>query len=156
MILKYKTGNLPPNFIYLGVMLFGVSIWRMAVLDWKGLLIFVISLLCLFIKSGIIIDTDKRRLKRYIGFFAIRRGEWENIKSLINLQIIKTRETQVMSVLSISRTETDDVFKLIMVLPHKEIELLSGKNDFIIKAANEISLELQTSVLNMTIDEIKL
>jgi len=152
MILKYKTGNLPPNFIYLGIMFFCIGIWRMAVLDWKGILIFVISLLCLFIKSGIIIDTDKRRLKRYVGFFAIRKGEWESIQSLINLQIIKTRETQVMSVLSISRTETDDVFKLIMVLPHKEIELLSGENEFIIKAANKISLELKTTVLNDTID----
>lgn len=152
MILKYKTGNLPPNFIYLGIMLFGISIWRMVVLDWKGLLIFVISLLCLFIKSGILIDTEKRRLKRYVGFFTIRKGEWENIDALLHLQIIKTRETQVMSVLSISRTETDDVYKLIMVLPHKNIELLSGENDFIIKAANEISSELQTSVSNMTIN----
>jgi len=152
MILKYKTGNLPPNFIYLGIMLFGISIWRMVVLDWKGLLIFVIALLCLFIKSGILIDTEKRRLKRYVGFFTIRKGEWENINALLHLQIIKTRETQVMSVLSISRTETDDVYKLIMVLPHKNIELLSGENDFIIKAANEISSELQTSVSNMTIN----
>ncbi|NWJ51910.1 MAG: hypothetical protein HXX14_13705 [Bacteroidetes bacterium] len=152
MILKYKTGNLPPNFIYLGIMLFGISIWRMVVLDWKGLLIFVISLLCLFIKSGILIDTEKRRLKRYVGFCTIRKGEWENINALLHLQIIKTRETQVMSVLSISRTETDDVYKLIMVLPHKNIELLSGENDFIIKAANEISSELQTSVSNMTIN----
>ena len=152
MILKYKTGNLPPNFIYLGIMLFGISIWRMVVLDWKGLLIFVIALLCLFINSGILIDTEKRRLKRYVGFFTIRKGEWENINALLHLQIIKTRETQVMSVLSISRTETDDVYKLIMVLPHKNIELLSGENDFIIKAANEISSELQTSVSNMTIN----
>ncbi len=152
MILKYKTGSLPPNFIYLGVILFGVSIWRMVLLDWKGLLVFVISLLCLFLKSGIIIDTDKRRLKRYIGFFAIRRGEWESIKSLLKLQIIKTRETQVMSVLSISRTETDEVFKLVMVLPHKEIELLSGDGDFIIKVANEISHELQTPVFDNTTD----
>lgn len=152
MILNYKTGNLPPNFIYLGVMLWCVSIWRMAVLDWAGLLVFVISMLCLFIKSGIIIDTDKRRLKRYTGFLAIRKGEWESIQSLINLQVIKTRETQVMSVLSISRTETDDVYKLIMVLSHKEIELMSGKNGFIIKAADEISHELQTTVINKTID----
>ena len=34
------------------------------------------------------IDTDNRRLKKHIGFFAIRKGEWESIKSIINLQII--------------------------------------------------------------------
>ena len=118
MILNYKTGKLPPNFIYLGIMLFGIGIWRMVVLDWKGILFFIISLLFLFIKSGILIDTDNRRLKKYIGFFAIKKGEWESIKSIINLQIIKTKETQAMSVLSITRTETNDVYKLFLTLPN--------------------------------------
>ena len=152
MILNYTTGKLPPNFIYLGILLLGVGLWRIAVLDWKGILFFGLSLLCLFIKSGILIDTDKKRLKKYVGFFVIRKGDWENIKSLINLQIIKTKETQSMSVLSISRTETNEVYKLILVLPNRTIELMSGEIDFIIKTANEISLELQTCVINRTID----
>ena len=148
MILNYKTGKLPPNFIYLGIMLFGISIWRMVVLDWKGILFFVISLLFLFIKSGIIIDTDNRRLKKYIGFFAIKKGEWESIKSIINLQIIKTRETQNMSVLSISRTETNDVYKLFLTLPNRNIELMSGEKDYILNKAEKISSSLQVSVKN--------
>ena len=143
MLINYKTGKLPPNFIYLGILLFGVSLWRMMVLDWKGILLFAISLLCLFIKSGIIIDTDNKRLKKYIGFFAIKKGEWEDIKQLTDLKIIKTKETQNMSVLSLSRTETNDVYKLILVLPNKTIELMSGEKDFITKAANEISYELK-------------
>jgi len=129
MILNYKTGKLPLNFIYLGVILLGISIWRMVVLDWKGILFFIISLLFLFIRSGIIIDTDNRRIKKYIGFFAFRKGEWESIKSIINLQIIKTRETQTMSVLSITRTETNTIYKLFLFLPNRKIELMSGKED---------------------------
>lgn len=151
MIMNYKTGKLPPNFIYLGVMLLGVGIWRMILLDWKGILFFAISLLCLFIKSGIIIDTDNKKLKKYFGFFIIRKGDWQNINSLINLQIIKAKETQSMSVLSITRTETNDVYKLYIVLSHKSIELISGEKDFIIKVAKEISHELQTSIINRTI-----
>ncbi|MFH1120101.1 MAG: hypothetical protein V1775_09760 [Bacteroidota bacterium] len=151
MILKYKTDKLPPNFIYLGVLLLGTGIWRMMVLDWKGILIFLISLLCLFIKSGIIIDTDKRKLKKCKGYFIIRIGEWENINSLIHLQIINLKETQRMSVQSISRTETIEVCKLILVSTNRNIELMSGEKDFIIKAANEISQELQTPVINNSI-----
>jgi hypothetical protein len=150
MILNYKTGKLPPNFIYLGIMLFGIGIWRMVVLDWKGILFFIISLLFLFIKSGILIDTDNRRLKKYIGFFAIKKGEWESIKSIINLQIIKTKETQAMSVLSITRTETNDVYKLFLTLPNRNIELMSGKKDYIINRAERISSSLQVSVKNRT------
>ncbi len=146
MILKYKTGKLPLNFIYLGIMLFGIGMWRMIVLDWRGILFFVISLLFLFLKSGIIIDTDNRRLKKYIGIFTIRKGKWESIKSVINLQVIKTRETQSMNVLSISRTETKDVYKLFLVLPEKEIELMSGEKDYILNRAEKISSSLQTSI----------
>lgn len=150
MILNYKTGKLPPNFIYLGIMLFAISIWRMVVLDWKGVLFFIISLLLIFIKSGLIIDTDNRRLKKYIGFFAIKKGEWESIKSMINLQIIKTREAQSMSVLSITRTETKDVYKLFLILSNRNIELLSGEKDYILNKAEIISSSLQVSVKNKT------
>ena len=148
MILNYKTGNLPQNFIYLGIMLFVIGIWRMIVLDWNGILFFVLSLLFLFIKSGIIIDTDNRRLKKYIGFFAIKKGDWVSIKSTINLQIVKTREAQNMSVLSISRTETNDVYKLFLTLPNRNIELMSGEKDYILNKAEKISSSLQVSVKN--------
>ena len=150
MILNYKTGKLPPNFIYLGKMLFAIGIWRMVVLDWKGILFFVISLLFLFIKSGIIIDTDNKRLKKYIGFLAIKKGEWESIKSIINLQIIKTKETQAMSVLSITRTETNEVYKLFLTLANKKIELMSEEKDYIFDRAEKISSSLQVSLNNKT------
>jgi hypothetical protein len=85
MILNYKTGKLPLNFIYLGIMLFAIGIWRMVVLDWKGILFFIIALLLLSIRSGIMIDTNNRKLKKYIGFFVFKKGEWESIESIINL-----------------------------------------------------------------------
>ena len=150
MILNYKTGKLPPNFIYLGIMLFAIGIWRMVVLDWKGILFFIISLLFLFIRSGVMIDTDNRRLKKYIAFFAIKKGEWESIKSIINLQITKTKETQAMSVLSITRTETNDVYKLFLILSNRNIELMSGEKDYIFKRAEKIASSLQVSLNNKT------
>jgi hypothetical protein len=147
MIINCKTGKLPPNFTYLGIMLLGIGIWRMIVSDWLGIIFFLISLLCLFIKSGVMIDTEKKKVKKYIGFFIVRKGEWENIKSLINLQIIKTKETQSMSVLSITRTETNNVYKLFMVLPDKSIEIMSGEKDYIFNRAEQISTSLKTSVI---------
>lgn len=148
MILKFKTGKLPLNFIYLGFMLLGIGIWRMIVLDWRGILFFVISLLFLFIESGLIIDTDNRKLKKYIGFFVIKKGEWESIKSVIKLQILVIRETQSMNVLSISRRETKDVYKLFMILSDRKIELLAGEKEYIINKADTIASSLQVSVEN--------
>jgi len=150
MKLNYKTGSLPPNFIYLGIMLLAVGLWRMVVLDWKGILFFVISLLLLFIRSGIMIDPDKKRLKKYIGFFAIKNGEWESIKTITNLQITKTRETQAMSVLSITRMETNEVYKLFVILPKRNLEIMSGKKADIAKKAGEISSVLQVPLIYRT------
>ncbi|MBN1252388.1 MAG: hypothetical protein JXR51_16300 [Bacteroidales bacterium] len=150
MILNYKTNKLPLNFIYLGIMLFVISIWRMLVLDWAGILFFLISLLLLFIRAGIIIDTDNRRLKIYTSFFEIKKGKWDSIKSILNLQIIKTRETQRMNVLSISRIETNDVYKLFMVLHDKKIEIMSGEKDYIFNIAEKIYLSLKVSLKNRT------
>ncbi|MGZ2371441.1 hypothetical protein ACXR6G_16800 [Ancylomarina sp. YFZ004] len=151
MILNYKTGRLPFNFIALGIMLFVVSIWRMIVLDWKGILFFPIALLFLFLKSGLIIDTDTRRLKKYIGLFMIKKGEWEDIKSIRNLEILRVRKSQNMNVLSIRRTETKEVYRLILILPNKSIELMEGEKEYIINTSKEISHSLQTTVLNTDI-----
>jgi len=147
MILNYNTGKLPPNFIALGYISIGISTWRLIALDWKGIIFLIISILCLFIKSGIVIDTNTRRLKKYIGIFTIKKGKWQDISTLLNLKIIKTKASQSMNVLSINRIETTDLYKLIMVLSNKKIELMTGKKDYIINTANEISDSLQTTII---------
>ena len=118
----------------------------MIVSDWKGILFFIVAILCLFIRSGILIDADNKKLKRYTGFFAIKTGQWENINDLIRLHIVKIQETQSIHVLSITRNETKDVLKLMMVLPGKKIELMSGEKETILNRAEKTSLALQVPV----------
>ncbi len=146
MILKYKTGKLPPNFIVLGTMLLGIGIWRMVVLDWKGILYFLISLVLLFLKSGVLIDTENKRIKEYTSLFVILKGKWESIQSIISLEIIKTSETTRMSAASISRTDTKEVYKLFLNLPDNDIEFISGEKEYIQKNAEKLSSALQVSL----------
>ena len=120
-MLRYKTGKLPLNFIALGVILLAVSIWRIMVLDWSGIPFLVVSIALLFIESGVVIDPDSRRVRRYIGLFTVTKGEWEDVSSLINLQIIRSRESRTMNFISISRTETNDTYKLYIKLPNRSI-----------------------------------
>ena len=151
MILNYKTGKLPFNFIILGIMLLFAGVWRMLVLDWIGILFFIIAVLFLFLNSGLIIDSDTRRIKKYTGLFLIKIGEWDDIKSILNLQIIKVKKTQSMHVLSIRRTETKEVYKLILILPDKHIELMAGEKAYIFNTSKEISDLLQTKVLSSNV-----
>lgn len=145
MTLNYKTDRLPLNFIFLGLFLLIVGVWRVVLADWFGTILLVISFLCLFTKWGILLDTDKKRLKKYIGFLWIKKGNWEDISTVVRLEITTLHETQNMGVASISRSDTKVVHQLFLVLPDDNIDLMKGKKDFITKAAKEISTELQIS-----------
>jgi len=56
-----------------------------------------------------------------------------------------------MNVLSISRTETSDICKLFMTLPERNIEIMTGKKDYIQQRAEKISGLLQTPVIDNTL-----
>ena len=150
MILKFKTGSLPPNFIFLGIILGGVGIWRMAVLDWKGIMFFVIAMFCLFITSGFSIDAEKVKIREYVRILFLKFGKWQDIHDAESLEIIMVREAQNMSVLSINRSETIEVYKLMMIFPDRELELISGKEDYIVNTANTIASSLNLDVVNST------
>jgi hypothetical protein len=142
MKLEFKTDRLPFNFIALGYMLSVIGIWRIIAADWIGVLFLLISFFLIFFKSGITIDTDKKLLRKYNGIFFIKKGEWENINQLTGLQIVKSKETQTMSVLSISRTETNDTFKLYLNMPDRNISIMKGSKNDMLNKANKIASSL--------------
>ncbi|MDQ1772494.1 hypothetical protein GQR60_17945 [Labilibaculum sp. A4] len=147
MILKYTTGKLPPNFFMLGVILLLIGILAIIMSEFAGIVAILLSIPLLFIRTGILIDNKKKRIKKYIGLFAYKTGKWESIAQIHHLQIIRVRQTTGMAVLSITRNETNIVYKLLAVLPNENIELLSGEGRFIGEAASDISSQLNTEVL---------
>jgi len=147
MKIVYKTDSLPFNFIALGYMLLAIGVWRIIVFDWKGVFFLLVSVFLIFFKSGIMIDTDKKLLRKYNGIFVFNKGEWENIDQLTGLQMIETRESQTMSVLSISRTETNDICKLYLNMPDRDILLMKGNKKDMLKKGNRIASLLHTSLI---------
>lgn len=150
MILDYKTDRLPLNFITLGYMLLAIGIWRIIAMDWKGIFFLLLSIFLIFFKSGIVIDTDKKLLKKYNGLFFIKKGEWENINQLTGLQIMESKESQTMSVLSISRTATNDIYKLYLNMPDRNILLMKGSNNDMLNKGKRIATSLRTSLISNT------
>ena len=150
MKLDFKTDRFPINFITLGYMLSAIGVWRIIVFDWKGIFFLLLSIFLIFFKSGIIIDTDKKLLRKYNGIFFIKKGEWKIINQLTGLQIIKSKESQTMSVLSISRTETNDIFKLYLIMPDRNIFLMKGSNNDMLKKGKKIASSLHTSLISNT------
>ena len=147
MLLKYKTGKLPINYIALGVLLFAVSIWRLIKQDWFGIVYLLISALFLFIESGFIIDIGTKKLKKYTGLFNMYSGDWVDISKAVNLEIVRANVTQTMNVVSIRRIDSKVIYKLRLIFAESKLELMSGEKDRILKSANEIS-----SALNISID----
>lgn len=77
-------------------------------------------------------------------------GEWENINQLTGLQVIESKESQTMSVLSISRTVTNDIFKLYLIMPDKNIFLIKGGKNDILKKGKRIASALHTLLISNT------
>ena len=146
MILKYTTGKLPPNFFMLGIILLMLGILAAIMSEFGGLVAMPLSIPLLFIRTGILIDTKEKRIKKYIGLFTCKTGKWESIAPIKHLQIIRVRQTTGMAVLSITRNETNIVYKLLAVLPNENIELLSGEGRHIGEAADEISNKLSIEI----------
>lgn len=147
MKIDYKTDSLPLTFIMLGYMFLAVGVWRIVVLDWIGALLLLISIFLIFFKSGVMIDTNSKKIKKYNGIFLFKRGEWEDISQITNLQIVKTKEKQRMSVLTISRTESAYSYKLYLKLNDRSIKLMSGSKPSIFSKAKRIALLLNTNLV---------
>jgi len=145
MIIDLKTGKLPINFLITGVLLLAIGIWRIFISDWIGIIIIAVSLICIFLKLGVQIDTTNKKIKKYTG-------NWESINSVKNIQIIQARQSTSMNVLSISKTETKIVYKLFLIFVNKKTELISGEKNFIFDTAQKISKELQVPLIKFRED----
>lgn len=147
MILNYKTGSLPQNYVTLGYLLFAIGVWRIVMNNYLiGIVILIISIFLIFLKSGISIDTENKKLKKYNGIFFIKRGYWQDISTVNNLYIHKFKQGQTLNVLSIRTTQTNLVYKLILNLEEKKIELMVGQEKKIDKLAKNISENLKIPV----------
>jgi sulfite exporter TauE/SafE len=147
MKLNYKTERLPQNYIALGYLLIMAGVWISLLEDWKGILYMFAGVILVFVESGIIIDSAKRELKQYTGIFFLKKGRWQSIGQSTGLVVVKTQETQSMHVLSLSRSVTDDVYKLWLLMPEQNIELMTGARPKIMKRAEVIAKSLKTSLV---------
>lgn len=150
MKLNFTTGRLPLNFIILGYLLLALGVWRILLLDLAGIIFLILSVALLFIRSGVIIDTNKKLLKKYIGFLFIRNGDWEDIRQLINLEVVKKNEVQQMNVLSLSRVDSRIIFKLYLKMPDRDIELMAGSKNDVLNRADAIASALSVAITDNT------
>ena len=148
MIIKYTTGKPPPNFFMLGFLLVILSAIGLFNREPLSLITLPIAIPFLFTRTGILIDCDKKQIKKYTGLFAIKQGKWESIATIQSLQIIRVQQTTGMAVLSIAHNESNVIYKIRAIMPNENIELLSGEGVFIGEAADHISEQLQIEIEN--------
>ncbi len=149
--LEFRTSRLPINFRMLGYMLLALAIWRTIVLDWMGIVYLAISLFLIFFRTAVIIDAQALKIKQYVGLFLIKKGKWERIEHVSSIQLTKTKETQTMSVLSISRIETTDTYILYIIMPSRNIELMQGNKAELVTKGNTLAALLKTSFKDTTL-----
>lgn len=142
MILSYKTERLPLNFFMLGISLLLVGIALIISEGYQGIAAIILSIPFLFTHSGLLIDAENKRFKKYTGLLGLRLGSWCDLSRATHLQMIHTRETKGMAVLSIARNETNVVQKLLLIMPHERIVLLSDTQEKLEPMSKEIAAKL--------------
>lgn len=143
MLLSYKTERLPLNFFMLGISLFLIGIALIISEGYQGIPIIILSIPFLFTRSGLLIDAENKRFKKYTGLLGLRFGSWNDLSAATHLQIIQTRETKGMAVLSIARNETNEVQKLLLMIGNDKIVLLTDIREKLEPLAREIAEELK-------------
>jgi hypothetical protein len=105
-MIEKKTYFLIP-FLPLGLILIGIGLFviirdflflqriGMIYFNWTGLLLIVIGLSIFLFKNGIVLDTENKRIQKYISVFGIKFWtKWISLpKSIDNVQIIKKKKT---------------------------------------------------------------
>jgi hypothetical protein len=151
--LKYKTGRLPYHFIILGYLLLALGIWRISLYDWAGIAYFLLAVIFLFFRSGLIIDTRHKKMMIYSGIFFIRFGKYLDISTAKQLLIEERQESSAIHVQSISRTDSKTVYRLFIILQEEQIELLAGERKDILKMSKQISEGLCLDIIDRTDSE---
>lgn len=146
--LKYKTDRLPLHFIVLGYMLLAVGVWRIVVVDFRGILYLIFAFLFILFRSGVDVYADKKQIKLYNGFFFAKIGKYMDVKNAIGLELTYSSELQHQSVLTLTKTDSVEVCKLTINFPDNDLLLMAGEKEKIVKRANEISRALQIPLVN--------
>lgn len=150
MLINYKTSRLLPHLVVLGIILIPVGGWQIIVSNLAGIPLLITGLFLVFFRHGFVIDASDLQLKLYSGICGIKSGYWQDISTSVNLQIIAINESQNMSMLSINRTSYTETYKLFLILPNKNIELMSSTQRKAMKAALEIASILELELIDKT------
>ena len=147
MILDYKTSKLPYNFIFLGLLLGIYGVWLSWEANYLGVIFLLIAIPCLFIRMGSQIDVESQKYREYIGLFMFKYGKWINFRGLESLVIGYMMESEMMTHKSLAANYTVKNYKLYIRMPEQDLEILSGKKEFIEKTAAVIAKELNVEIL---------
>ncbi|MBN2893467.1 MAG: hypothetical protein JXL97_16455 [Bacteroidales bacterium] len=142
-MIKIKTGKLPTNFVFLGGILLIIGAWRLFLYEWYGALIVLVGLFLFLINSGVLVDSLNKKMKNYVGMLSLKFGKWTDISSLKIITVTKSVESQKINVLSISRTEKNEVYKMFFEFENSKILILRGEKDYVQNIAKKIKAEFK-------------
>ena len=144
---NYITEKLPYNFYFVGILFLIFGVYLIIDMNYIGGILFAISLPILLTHWGVIVDTNNKRIKKYMAFAFFKRGKWVDISSVKQVDLGQRDETELMTHKSLAGVYTVRNLTLTLVLEDSEIEILSGKKEFIEKAADKISKGLGVNIV---------
>ncbi|MBN2667675.1 MAG: hypothetical protein JXR60_00475 [Bacteroidales bacterium] len=140
--IEFTTAKLPINFTVLGYLFIGLGIYSLIKHLWEAVFLLLIGLIIVLFKSGLVIDFNARKYKKYNGLFFIKIGEWMSISKDAFLKLEKKRMVHANSVLTISRKELQIDYRLYLYNDSSKVLLISGNKNEVFERANTIAKRL--------------
>lgn len=108
-----------------------------------GLIFIVLSLPCLLIRYGLVIDAEERQLKFYTGFAGYKKGDWIDISTAQSLYVKKIKQSQrVWAGRVANKTIVSEVYELYLDAPDYTLNLMTDDKKKIFKRAQAIASSL--------------
>lgn len=103
------------TFLFLGVVFIFQKSWI------AGAGFTILATFLLFTSSGIIIDTEKKRIKPYYNLFGIyKHGTWESLDQYVGVTLVPMKKTQAVYSRSNRQTSsTEKYFEIFLVNKNK-------------------------------------
>lgn len=120
-----RSGSLPPNFIVLGIMLILISIsgffiflslWQILV----SVILAVIGGFLFFIREGLIIDFENKKMRFYWSIFSYKNGRWKSISDVKYLSLVRVKMQETFSVRACSSTFMEYKYKLNLICSNNQ------------------------------------
>lgn len=154
-IISYPAGELNPNIIFLGLILFGAGAILTFASIYIGALLFIPAIGAFLHKINLEVDFENKRMREATKLWKMTWGEWEELPELEYLSVFKAKVSRTYNGRFTSSKDNYEVIQVnVITAENKKIKLFQSQDvDKAYNVAKQYALMLGIDVWDATTKE---